>query len=390
MRVHRELLSLNGYFLSFIGLGLTAACLGPTLPGLAIVTGSSLAQVGFLVVARSLGGMIGSFCAGPALDRGHGRVTLTLSLLAMAVCMALVPVFQSLLPLIAVFFLLGAGQGALNSSANTLLVWEHPNRAHALLSALHFCFGVGAMLAPLMVAWFLPIRADGLFVYWVFAIALLPLIVSLAVSQKKAVKQQAAPVASAGAQSSTALVWAVALFFLYVGAEATAGSWLFSYAEQAAQFTSSMAAYLVATFWGTFTLGRLLTVVGSSFISPTRFVLGSMGAATVASLGILFLPQDGIWLWISVAALGLSMAAVFPQAFAFVMSALGMTGRRTGWLLIASSLGGMLMPWLSGHMLESVSAQSLPILIAASTSLAVIAFLMVKRSAQDASMATGK
>jgi len=237
------------------------------------------------------------------------------------------------------------------------------------------------MLAPLMVAWFLPVRADGLFVYWVFAIALLPLIVALLLSRTESGKQHKSVVTPVHPQSSKALVWAVVLFFLYVGAETTMGTWLFSYAERAAQFTPVMAAYLVGTFWGAFTLGRLLTIVGSSYISSARFVLGSMAAATVSSLGILFLPHDGIWLWMSVAALGLSMAAVFPQAFAFVSSSLGTTGRSTGWLLIASSLGGMLMPWLAGQMLESVSAQVLPILVAVATSLVVFSFLMVRREA---------
>lgn len=384
MRLRQDVLALNGFFLSFVGMGLTSACLGPTLPSLAATTGTSLAQVGLLAFSRALGGIIGSYFAGPALDRGHGRVTLVLSMLLMTISLILVPLSHSLLALVGIFLLLGAGQGALNSGGNTLLLWKHPKRAHSLISALHFCYGVGAVLAPLMVAWFLPVRSDGLFVYWVFAIAILPVAATFVFSKAVSVEApQEQENTTTDRQLSWPLVWGIALFFLYVGAEATAGTWLFAFAEQAAHFTPTNAAYLVATFWGSFTAGRLLTIVGSAYITPQKFVLGSMAAATIACLGILLLPQDGIWLWICAAALGLSMAAVFPQAFSFVMSSIGVTGRRAGWLLIAGSVGGMLVPWLAGHMLEAVSAQTLPILVAICTSLAVLAFLMVRRTANQ-------
>jgi fucose permease len=79
------------------------------------------------------------------------------------------------------------------------------------------------------------------------------------------------------------------------------------------------------------------------------------------------------------------MAAVFPQAFAFVSEKLGITGRRAAVLLLGGSLGGMLMPWLTGLMLDSVSAQILPVMVSLAMALALVAFRIVQRTAQETS-----
>ena len=385
MKLHRGVLTLGGYFAAFAGLGLTAASVGPTLPSLATVAGVSLAQIGLLLFARSFGEMIGCLLSGPIIDHGHGRSVLALSVLTMACCLATIPFFHSLLPFAGVFLVLGAAQGAVHTGANTLLVWKHPDRAHSLLSVLHFSFGAGMVTAPLLVAWFLPLRVDGLFIYSFLAIALVPVVVVLAISAKPVAPQMKQTVKQRPS-SRVALFWAIALFFLYVGAEINMGAWLYTYATHAAQFAPATAAYLVATFWGAFMVGRLLSVFGSAIVNPVQYVCGGLLAGSLSTVGVfVFSSQGGPYLWISVAALGLSMAAVFPQAFAFVSAVLGMSGRKTASLLIAGSFGGMLMPWLTGLLLESVSSHALPIAVGVAMALAFGAFLMVRRTADHAS-----
>ena len=38
-------------------------------------------------------------------------------------------------------------------SGNTLLVWVHPARVGPVMNALHFFFGLGAFLSPILIAW---------------------------------------------------------------------------------------------------------------------------------------------------------------------------------------------------------------------------------------------
>ena len=52
------------YYATFIGLGLTSASLGPTLPGLAEQTRTNIGEISFLFTARSLGYLLGSLRGG--------------------------------------------------------------------------------------------------------------------------------------------------------------------------------------------------------------------------------------------------------------------------------------------------------------------------------------
>ena len=52
------------------------------------------------------------------------------------------------------------------------------------------------------------------------------------------------------------LVTLIALFFfLYVGAEVSAGGWIYSFALKSGIATVSSAAYLTSVFWAAFTAG---------------------------------------------------------------------------------------------------------------------------------------
>jgi len=368
------------YFVAFVGLGLTTACLGPTLPSLAAAAGVSLAQIGLLVVVRSLGGMFGSLLAGPLVDHGYGRAAIAGSLLLMVGSMALVPIFGSLAFLIGLFFVLGIGQGALNTGANTLIVWESHNQAQSRLSLLHFSYGLGALVAPILIAWFLSARSNGLFAYWAIAILMTPVLVWMVTTSGR-VELHASLSRRARNSSSRAFGWAIVLFFLFVGAETTIGSWLFAFAEQASDATPATAAYLVAVFWMSFMLARLLAAAVATRIRPSTYVLGGVSLSIALSVLILALAKGGIVLWLSVAGMGVAIAVVFPQAYAFCSAVLGMTGRRTALLLIASSLGGMVIPWLAGRFLESTSARSVPLVFGAAMLLALVAFVMILRTA---------
>lgn len=383
MKPREKNLAVGGYFAAFVGLGLIAASVGPTLPSLAANLSVGLAQIGVLLFARSFGEMVGCLCSGPIIDRGRGREVLALSVLISVGCLAVVPFSHSLYPLAGIFLVLGGAQGAIHTGSNTLLVWRYPDRAHSLLSTLHFSFGAGMVAAPILVAWFLPIRADGLFIYWFLAITLVPVAFILAVSGKT-VAPQTQETVQQRSSSRIALLWAIVLFFLYVGTEINMGAWLYTYAIRAAQYSPTTAAYLVAAFWGAFMVGRLLSIFVSALLNPLQYVCGGLLAGVLSTVGItVFSSQGGPYLWISVAALGLSMAAVFPQAFAFISEILGMSGRKTASLLIAGSCGGMLLPWLTGRLLESLSSQSLPIIAGLAMALALGAFLMVRRTAGD-------
>ena len=52
----------------------------------------------------------------------------------------------------AVLFFLGAFQGVLDVGCNTLLIWVYRRDVSPYMNALHFFFGVGTFIAPIILA----------------------------------------------------------------------------------------------------------------------------------------------------------------------------------------------------------------------------------------------
>src|SRR5690606_13614350 len=81
--------------------------------------------------------------------------------------------------LIAVLFLLGLIETALDVGGNTLLVWVHGAKVAPYMNGLHFFFGIGAFLAPLIVARTVLLTNDINLAYWVLALLLIPVAAAL-------------------------------------------------------------------------------------------------------------------------------------------------------------------------------------------------------------------
>lgn len=69
----------------------------------------------------------------------------------------------------------------------------------------------------------------------------------------------------------------------------------------------------------------------------------------IGILVIMFWKDSSAALWIGTILLGLSMASVFPTLIILAGERMRITGTITGWFLVGSGTGGMLLPWLLGQ-----------------------------------------
>ena len=229
--VMRPLATTAAYYAAFVGLGLISASLGPTLPALADQTRTALREVSVLFTARSLGYLLGSLLAGRVYDRVVGHPVFSVALLVMATGMFLTPLIPNLWPLALVLLMLGLAEGTLDVGGNTLLVWLHRDRVGPYMNALHFFFGLGAFVTPLVVAWALVATGGIRWAYRTLGLFAVP--VALALTRLRS------PVAEHTEQQAPAepvnvrLVGLIAGFmFLYVGVEVGVGGWLYTYAVE--------------------------------------------------------------------------------------------------------------------------------------------------------------
>jgi FHS family Na+ dependent glucose MFS transporter 1 len=384
--LHDARLSQTGaYCAAFIALGMVSASLGPTISGLAANTGTTLSRISVLFPARSIGYALGSFLGGLLYDRMRGHPIMVAVLVAMGVTMALSPVTPLLWLLVPVFLITGLAEGALDVGGNVLLVWVHRAGVGPYMNALHFFFGVGAFLSPILIAQ-IGLGGDQLrWAYWALAALMLPPAAWLwRVPSPKAEDGQQH--ASGRKASALLLALFIAFFFLYVSAEVSFGGWVFTYGVQTGLADESASAYLTSAFWGALTLGRLLAIPIATRFRPESMLLGDLIGSLASVLVILLWPASPVALWAGALGLGLCLASIFPTLMSLAEHKMAVTGSVTGWFLVASSAGGTSLPWLIGQLFEPVGPRVVMLAIAADlvATFAVWAAVALYRSGKQA------
>ncbi|MBN2552453.1 MAG: MFS transporter [Spirochaetales bacterium] len=366
------------YFLAYIVLGMTTATLGPSLPYLAENVGTSLKGISSLFIAHRLGYMAGSFGGGRLYDRVRGNRLMAAVLLIMVAGMLTVPVVPILAVLIAILFLLGTAEGAVDVGGNILLVWTRPPRIGSLMNALHLFFGLGALISPLILVQMIR-RTGGIrWGYWLVAALIVP--IALILLPQESPQPGPAPEEGGARRGRLLLPLLIAVFFfLHVAAESSYGAWIYTYSLTRKLADQVSAGYLTSAFWGAFTLGRLGTIFLALRINAKRQLGGSVAGAFLSLVILLIWGESTAAVWIATIAYGVSLAGLFPGSITLASENLHLTGGVTGFFLVGSSLGAMTVPWLIGQFFESVGPHVFPLFLAAAVagSILLLAAILV-------------
>ena len=347
-----------GYFGAFIALGMTIAVLGPSLPTLAENTGSTIGQISVLFTASSGGYFLGSVLGGRLYDRHAGHPIMAILLALMAAGLTLAPFVPLLWLLAATLFLLGVFEGILDVGGNTLLIWVHRRNVGPYMNALHFFFGVGTFIAPLILAQTVLLSGDIKLGYIVMAVLIMPVLFWML--------RQPSPTTSHNGSESTSnlarhtrsqvilIIFTATILFFYVGAEIGFGGWIYTYALELDLADETTAAYLNSAFWGAFTIGRLLSIpLATRFRPRVLMMVNFFGCLLSATLIILFQGSVTV-LWSGSILMGLSMASIFPVTITLAERRMTISGQTTSFFFVGVGLGSMLMPWLIGQLFEPI------------------------------------
>jgi len=336
------------YYLAFILLGLTLAADGPTLLKLAEHTSSEINEISLIFFFGALGYLAGSYTSGILYDRLPGHQFMSTMLVLLGISIIFVPLATSLVMLIGIVLVLGFAKGALDVGCNTLLLWVHHEKVGPFMNGLHAFFGLGAAVAPVIVARVLDATGDVHWVFWIFSIMAFPiafLVWRLPSPQARAVpaehKDTGIPVLP--------IAIMVLCFVLYVGAEVSYGNWIYAYAVKLGLYNEITANSLNSAFWGFFTVGRLLAIWISTRLRPLTILYLDF-AGCILSMGVIILFRDSATLlWVGSILLGISFASIFPTFITLSEERMHVTGTITGWFLVGGSIGGMIVPVLIGQ-----------------------------------------
>lgn len=366
-----------GYFATILMIGLVAAIIGPAIPGLAENVGGTLAALGSLFTVRSLGGILGSLLSGRLYDRLPGHSILVVTMLLLAATIAAVPLAGSLWILWVFIFFTGLGESFLDVGVNSQLIWTYRQHSAPYLNALHFFFGIGALLAPLLYVQVVSGTGQLNWAFWILSLTMLPVAVWNLFVPGPQIQKAAAD--EPEARFNKAIFLICLMFFLYVGAEVSYGGWIYTYALQLELADIVAAGYLNSAFWGMLTIGRLLAIPAAVYVPPGRLLLAAIVGCLVSLAGLWLFSGNTTILWLGTLGLGFCMAPVFPTLLALAGRRLTLTGQVTGWFFIASNAGGMSIPWLSGVLIQEADPLALIWLLAAVLGAALFSLSLLNR-----------
>jgi FHS family Na+ dependent glucose MFS transporter 1 len=339
--------------------------------------------MGMLFLAGSIGYTLGTTLGGRIFDRVRGHPILGIAQLVAAALIALVPITPWLWLLMLIATCKGIAEGIINTGGNTLLVWTHRDKVGPYMNGLHFFFGVGAFISPLLVAQVAGVAGGYRWAYWILAgIAALVGLFTLTLP--------ASPQPEHHPEDSTTntptipidykLIIVAGLFlFFYVGAEITYGGWIYTYAFTLGLANAIGAAYLTSAFWLSFTLGRLISVPLALRFSPRQMIRVALVGCLIFLTLALALHGSPPALWIVTIGLGFSMAPIYPSGFTLAGQSIQLTGRASGIILLGDSLGGMVLPWLVGQVIDASGPGAMIYLIFFSLLGNLLAFLGMLR-----------
>ncbi|WP_027464200.1 MFS transporter [Deinococcus ficus] len=333
---------------SFLTLGVIQAMYGPAFPLFQERFGVDTAGVGVIASAHFLGSasappLVGVLLAWVSLRR---IVVAGLVLLALGVTgVALAPSW----PLAVACALLG-GFGLGNVSAGLNSAYGSLGTRHANL--VNACFGLGSMLAPLLVAGLGRTAALPVAALPFLAVAVLGAAALVVIRVWNVPAIQARPEVEAQRPSVGLFALFAALLFMYVFLEVGYGAWAARYLEA---LGVGGAALIVSGYWLAMTAGRLLAGVVGGRWQPGTLVLGSAGLALGFTALLFVKPLAAL----ACLGAGLALAPVFGTTLAWMTASLPV--RWVPPLLVAGSVGGAAAPWLVGQLVARFGAGAVPV-----------------------------
>lgn len=135
--------------------GMCVAFLGPTLLDLGCKTTTIFATMSWVFFSQSLFILLGSAFGGLLANRFTPNVMLLVGTAAMTITMAIIPLCQYLVVLALVLAIMGFFMGTIDTVANVSMIRIYGKDVSPFLQALHFFYGVGAFVSPMIAQPFL-------------------------------------------------------------------------------------------------------------------------------------------------------------------------------------------------------------------------------------------
>lgn len=339
-------------YAGMFGFGIVMALLGAILPLVSQRLHFDLAHAGNLFLAMNGAMLVTTFAIGPLLDRFGMKAAFVVAPLFVAAALVLIAGVPTFSGLVLAVVLLGAGGGALNQAANTLIadLHEDPKRKSAALNLVGVFFGFGALFIPFTIGSLLHALGLANILYIGATVSLVPVASAwLAFPPPRQSEGVGISDVLKLARQPLVVVFAL-LLFCESGNEFLLGGYVTTFLTRNLSASVAAASYLLAAYWGALMIGRIILSRVLLRASGGSLILASaLGVA--ASVALLLLAPALPVAALAVVMLGFSTAAIFPTTLGLAGTQYpSHSGTVFGILIGVALTGGMTMPWLAGQL----------------------------------------
>jgi len=345
----KQLILLLVIYLSFISLGFPDGSLGVAWPLMRVEFAMPIQAAGWVILVTLPLSAFSSVMSTRVGGRfGYGKVT-TGSAILTAVSLMGIAWSRSYAGLIFFSIGLGIGQGAVDALLN-YYVAHHYSARH--MTWLHGFWGVGATLGPTIFT--LSLAMSGQWTQGYVNIGALQLVIGLVLFLTVGFWDQKETETSEEKQEKGVfeprMVYGLAFYFLYVGAELCVGLWTNSYLIESLNLAPTVSGLFVAGYYGAIMTGRFLSgTITNRFGNQNMLRLGLILASL--GLGILMMRPTAEVTRFALMLTGLGFAPLYP---AMMHETPKRFNRANGALLIGLQVG---ISYIGGTLMSNVLGQ---------------------------------
>ncbi len=359
-------------YITYICVGIIGILPGPTLPLLASNTGVPIEVAGWIFTTSATGFMVGVLIAGIVSQRFGPKYVLMSGVAIMSCTGIVTPMTREFSLLLGAQFVQGIGFGFLDVTISMIVALTFGKALSETLNNLHSAYGVGALVAPLLLSLALQLTHQALLAYLSGAIVgivgiffLIPQSIPSAdtvppvtpVTQQHKIERQNSQIAFSSVFRQP-LLWLLAIqIALYVGAEVSFGNWIVTAVSMSAAISLALAAPCATLLWAGLTTGRLVgaQILKRGIVGEHTLLYISVIGSSLCGILVAIFPGNIAISFSASALVGFFFGPIFPGIMAIAARCFAkVLGTVSGVMLISAGGTAMILPLLMGILIPHI------------------------------------
>jgi fucose permease len=260
----------------------------------------------------------------------------------------------------------GTGFGAVDVSINILMTLAFHDSLGESFNSLHSSYGIGALVAPVLLSFTLTVLHDFRWAY--FTGAFLSVICVILLAYQNAPSTAASPAGSAQQGKNVTvstrqilrqpLIWLMAFtFFFYIIAELGFSDWIVTAISQTAAISLALAAPAATAFWVGLTVSRLLggQILRRAILSENQVLFLCIIGGGLSCLLVAIFPGQLLISFSASVLAGFFFGPIYPGLMAIAARwYINAPDTLSGMMLFSCGISGMIFPALMGLLIPVI------------------------------------